>query len=180
MAAIASLEEFLVPCIQSIFAPDDSARQEAEAQLSVWGDQVAEFPHALSQLICTPEIDTETRQLAAVLLRQYIPDHWDVEPTKRDSVLQVPDEVKGAIRDMIPTALGDPSSRVRSSVAFVVSTIAEFDWPHNWPTLFDTVRAWCCTIAGLSTHPASPHPSETDISRTTPILDAAYPSHFLR
>jgi hypothetical protein len=41
MAAIASLEEFLVPCIQSIFAPDDSARQEAEAQLSVWGDQVA-------------------------------------------------------------------------------------------------------------------------------------------
>ena len=65
--------------------------------------------------------------------------HWDVSAEHRGTVLQVPDEIKAMIREHIPTALADRSSRVRSAVAYVISTIAELDWPDKWPTLFHTL-----------------------------------------
>ena len=37
---------------------------------------------------------------------------------------------------MLPVGLKENSSKVRSSVAYAVSAIAQWDWPEQWPELF--------------------------------------------
>lgn len=38
---------------------------------------------------------------------------------------------------MIARGLTESDSRVRSTVAYVISSIAHWDWPEDWPQLFD-------------------------------------------
>ena len=48
-------------------------------------------------------------------------------------------EVKAVIRDLLPRALGDPNSKIRSGAAHAISAIAMWDWPEEWPDLFTTL-----------------------------------------
>lgn len=41
------------------------------------------------------------------------------------------------IRDNLPRGLSEPMSKVRSSIAYAISSIARTDWPEDWPELFD-------------------------------------------
>jgi len=38
---------------------------------------------------------------------------------------------------MAPRALLDTHSKIRNSVASVISSIAHWDWPEQWPNLFE-------------------------------------------
>lgn len=46
-------------------------------------------------------------------------------------------QAKAAIRNILPIGLKETISKVRSSVAYAVSAIAHWDWPEQWPQLFD-------------------------------------------
>ena len=46
-------------------------------------------------------------------------------------------QVRVAIRSLIPRGLTEANSRVRSTVAYVISSIAHWDWPDQWSELFD-------------------------------------------
>lgn len=45
--------------------------------------------------------------------------------------------MKDAIRSIIARGLTESDSKVRSTVAYVMSSIAQWDWPDEWPQLFD-------------------------------------------
>lgn len=38
---------------------------------------------------------------------------------------------------MLPLGLKESVSKLRSSVAYAISAIAHWDWPEQWPQLFD-------------------------------------------
>lgn len=46
-------------------------------------------------------------------------------------------QVKMGVRKLLPSGLADTHSKVRSTVAYAISAIAHWDWPENWPDLFD-------------------------------------------
>lgn len=46
------------------------------------------------------------------------------------------------IRDLLPRALSDPNSKIRSGAAHAISTIAAWDWPEEWPSLFTTLMMY--------------------------------------
>ena len=46
-------------------------------------------------------------------------------------------QVKASIRKLLPSGLGDDHSKVRSTVAYAIAAIAHWDWPENWPDLFN-------------------------------------------
>ncbi|UYV81148.1 IPO9 [Cordylochernes scorpioides] len=46
-------------------------------------------------------------------------------------------QAKAIIRSLLPSGLREPISKVRSSVAYAISAIAQWDWPEQWPELFD-------------------------------------------
>ncbi|KAJ3091242.1 Importin 9 [Quaeritorhiza haematococci] len=48
-------------------------------------------------------------------------------------------KVKREVRATILNGLGDPLSKIRAALAYVVSKIAHVDWPESWPDLFDAL-----------------------------------------
>ena len=48
-------------------------------------------------------------------------------------------KAKASIRLMLPLGLTERMSKVRTSVAYAMSAVAHWDWPEEWPTLFDTL-----------------------------------------
>ena len=46
-------------------------------------------------------------------------------------------QVKLHVRKLLPSGLADEHSKVRNTVAYAVAAIAHWDWPENWPDLFD-------------------------------------------
>lgn len=74
------------------------------------------------------------RQLAATVLKKLVREHWTGESPHYKGP-QVGAEEKEAIREALPTGLGDESSKVRTAVAMAVAAIARWDCPQQWPGL---------------------------------------------
>lgn len=49
------------------------------------------------------------------------------------------DQVKATLRELAPMGLAYPESKIRNSIAAIISSIAHWDWPEQWPALFDTL-----------------------------------------
>ena len=82
-----------------------------------------------------PQGDLAVRQLASVLLKQYVEAHWSQHSEKFRSP-ETCDTAKASIRQILPHGLKESLSKVRTSVAYAVSAIAHWDWPEEWPELF--------------------------------------------
>lgn len=78
--------------------------------------------------------DLALRQLSSVMLTRYVEEHW----SKTDAVVAT-DQAKRMIRSILPNGLYDPNSKIRTSVAYTISTIATLDWPNTWTELFDII-----------------------------------------
>jgi hypothetical protein len=95
-----------------------------------------EFCITLCDIITDSNMQQGIRQLASVVLKHYIEIHWTklaekfVEP-------ETPERVKEIVRHALPAALSDPETRIRSTVAYAISAIAQWDWPEAWPDLLD-------------------------------------------
>lgn len=42
---------------------------------------------------------------------------------------------QAAIRGLLPRALEDPHGKIRTAVGMAIATIANWDWPEEWPDL---------------------------------------------
>lgn len=49
------------------------------------------------------------------------------------------DQVKATLREMAPVGLTYHESKIRNSIAAIITSIAHWDWPEQWPALFDTL-----------------------------------------
>ena len=74
------------------------------------------------------------RQLGAVILKNFIKQHWQ-EGTPRFVAPEVQEQEKAYIRQLLPGGLYDGDSKIRTAVGMAVAKIAEHDWPHAWPEL---------------------------------------------
>ncbi|XP_071190970.1 importin-9-like isoform X2 [Salvelinus alpinus] len=94
-----------------------------------------EFGVHLSELTVDPQGALAIRQLASVILKQYVETHW-CSLSEKFRPPETTDRAKAAIRELLPGGLREAISKVRSSVAYAVSAIAHWDWPEAWPRLF--------------------------------------------
>lgn len=79
--------------------------------------------------------DLAMRQMASVMLTKYVEEHWVSTPPKHKAT----DQAKDMIRKILPNGLYDPNSKIRVSIAYTISTIANTDWPFMWSDLFDII-----------------------------------------
>lgn len=95
----------------------------------------------LAEFTMNQSYDLALRQLASVMLKKYVEDHWgndeNVDNTQKTVVAT--NQAKEMIRKILPNGLYDPNSKIRASVAYTISTIASIDWPHTWTDLFDII-----------------------------------------
>lgn len=129
-----SLKQALVESLTAILSPDQQARQMAEEQLKVL-EVTEEFGVHLAELTVDRDGALAIRQLASVILKQYVEAHWTVNAEKYRAP-ETTAAAKAEIRRLLPAGLQESISKVRSSVAYAISAIAHWDWPEAWPDLF--------------------------------------------
>ena len=118
-----------------LLSPDQGTRHQAEEQVKAL-EVTDEFGVCLCELVLEGGQQLAVRQLAAVMLKQYIDVHWSSESEKFRPP-ETPGGAKVAIRNMLPLGLKESISKVRNTVAFSLAGIAHWDWPDAWPQLFD-------------------------------------------
>ena len=92
------------------------------------------YASCLTRITLEVAVPLEVRQLAAVVLRQFIRIHWS---ESADSFTEpAPSEnEKAAVRAVLTNGLSDETPRIRTAVSMVIASIAAFDWPDAWPNL---------------------------------------------
>ncbi|XP_048878263.1 importin-9 [Brienomyrus brachyistius] len=128
------LKEALIETLTAILSPVHEVRAAAEEQIKVL-EVTEEFGVHLAELTVDPRGALAIRQLASVILKQYVEIHW-CSQSEKFRPPETTDRAKAAIRDLLPGGLREAISKVRSSVAYAVSAIAHWDWPEAWPQLF--------------------------------------------
>uniref|UniRef100_A0A146VIV1 Importin-9 n=1 Tax=Fundulus heteroclitus TaxID=8078 RepID=A0A146VIV1_FUNHE len=128
------LKEALIETLTAILSPVQEVRAAAEEQIKVL-EVTEEFGVHLAELTVNPQGALAIRQLASVILKQYVETHWCAHSEKFRPP-ETTDQAKAAIRELLPSGLRESISKVRSSVAYAVSAIAHWDWPEAWPQLF--------------------------------------------
>ncbi|XP_066559607.1 importin-9 [Amia ocellicauda] len=128
------LKEALIETLTAILSPVQDVRAAAEEQVKVL-EVTEEFGVHLAELTVDPRGALAIRQLASVILKQYVETHW-CSQSEKFRPPETTDRAKAAIRDLLPAGLRESISKVRSSVAYAVSAIAHWDWPEAWPQLF--------------------------------------------
>jgi len=129
------LRAALLETIAGLMATDQVARSRAEEQVKAL-EVTDEFGLHLAELTLQQDGALPVRQLASVLLKQYIDVHWSCEAA-RFRAPEAPPATKAAIRAVLPHGLKESISKVRNTVAFCLAAIAHWDWPDAWPQLFD-------------------------------------------
>ena len=118
-----------------ISATELNARRVFEQQLEAL-QVTEEYGIFLTELTLDASGQFALRQMAGVLLKQYVDVHWSIDAEKFKPPEASP-QTKATIRAILPHGLKESISKVRSSVAYCISCIAHWDWPDEWPELFN-------------------------------------------
>ncbi|PNF35800.1 Importin-9 [Cryptotermes secundus] len=130
-----SLKEALYETLNGILSPHHDVRIAAEERIQAL-EVTEDFGIHLAEFTVDPDGPLAVRQLASVLLKQYVETHWCNYSEKFQSP-EATEHAKATIKELLPHGLKESISKVRSSVAYAISAIAHWDWPENWPGLFD-------------------------------------------
>ncbi|EPS97853.1 hypothetical protein FOMPIDRAFT_1037743 [Fomitopsis schrenkii] len=148
----------LTQCLTQTLSPDTTTRIKAELTL---GD-ILIAPEAglvLAQLVASQGADIGLRQMstlhsASVVLRKFVNERWSLALPKWRGLTVVPVELKGQLRQVIFQTLSDPQNKIRSLSAQIITTIANADWPDEWPDLLDALIALLSSNSPQSVHGA--------------------------
>ncbi|ELT91403.1 hypothetical protein CAPTEDRAFT_225381 [Capitella teleta] len=130
-----SFKEALFESLSAVLSSEHDVRIAGEDQVKAL-EVTEEFGVHLAEFTVDPNGALAIRQLASVLLKQYVEAHWSQHSDKFRPP-ETTENAKKVIREILPLGLQESISKVRSSVAYAVSAIAHWDWPEEWPQLFD-------------------------------------------
>ncbi|KAK7789846.1 hypothetical protein R5R35_003757 [Gryllus longicercus] len=130
-----SLKEALYETLMGILSPHQNVRLAAEERIQAL-EVTEDFGVHLAEFTLDPNGALAVRQLASVLLKQYVESHWS-HISEKFRPPEVTDHAKNLIKEMLPHGLKESISKVRAAVAYAISAIAHWDWPENWPGLFE-------------------------------------------
>ncbi|KAF9198116.1 hypothetical protein BGZ49_001176 [Haplosporangium sp. Z 27] len=131
------MDQAVFQALTDTLSADTNTRLSAELRLKEL--QVnPEFPISLVRLALARECNISQRHSAAVLLKSYVDLQWSEKSDKFQGP-EPPAETKVLVRELVLTGLSDPTSRIRSSCAYVISKIAHHDWPEQWTNLLDVL-----------------------------------------
>lgn len=126
-------QQWLINCLNATLDTNQQVRSFAEASLSQASLQHG-FGSALAKVAANRELAMGLRQLAAVLLKQFIKKHWHEDEDNFEHPIVASDE-KEVIRRLLLLCLDDSQKKICTAVSMAVASIAHYDWPEDWPEL---------------------------------------------
>ncbi|KIM88892.1 hypothetical protein PILCRDRAFT_244255 [Piloderma croceum F 1598] len=139
-------------CLQNTLSSDPNTRISAELKL---GELLA-LPDAglvLLHIGLAQDADMSLRQSANIMLRKYVTERWSPYfPAFKGGAPRV--EVKAQIRQAVFQGLSDSNRKVRSLCAHTLSSIANCDWPDEYPDLLSSLITLLSSNSPDSVHGA--------------------------
>ncbi|XP_067683421.1 importin-9-like [Haliotis asinina] len=132
-----SLKEVVLESLTAILSPQHDTRTDGENQIKAL-EVTEEFGVFLAEITVDASGPLAIRQLASVLLKQYVEAHWSQHSDKFRAP-ETTEPAKQKIRELLPLGLQESISKVRTSIAYAISAIAHWDWPEAWPQLFQVL-----------------------------------------
>ncbi|KAJ7597774.1 ARM repeat-containing protein [Mycena floridula] len=127
----------LAECLAATLSSENNTRITAELKLAEYFT-VPETGLGLAQLTISQETDLALRQMSLLLFSVLERERWSpFFSTFRGSAPPV--ELKAHIRQVVLGGLSDPNRKIRSLSARTLSSIANCDWPDEWPELLSTL-----------------------------------------
>ncbi|KIM47710.1 hypothetical protein M413DRAFT_62252 [Hebeloma cylindrosporum] len=144
----------IAQCLAATLSSDTSTRISAELTLSEI--LTLDVGLSLSHLVLSSDIDMSIRQIAVfdqcfIALRKYVRERWSPYfPTFKGSAPTV--EVKSQIRNAIFRGLSDDNRKIRTLSAHTLSSIANCDWPDEYPDLLTLLIGLLSSRSPASVH----------------------------
>ncbi|KAJ6520160.1 armadillo-type protein [Mycena sanguinolenta] len=108
---------------------------------------------ALSSLIIAQDAEMSLRQSASIMLRKYVTERWSPYfQTFKGAAPSV--EAKAQIRLAVFHGLSDPDRKIRTLCAHTLSSIANSDWPDEYPDLLSSLIGLISSGSSDSVHGA--------------------------
>ncbi|XP_023646011.1 importin-9 isoform X2 [Capsella rubella] len=126
-------QQWLLGCLSASLDPNQNVRSFAETSLNQASLQPG-FGSALCRVAANKDLSLGLRQLAAVLLKQFIKKHWR-ENEEAFEYPVVSNEEKALIRGQLLGSLDDSHRKICTAISMDISSIATYDWPEEWPEL---------------------------------------------
>ncbi|RNA14456.1 importin-9 [Brachionus plicatilis] len=142
--------------LNQALSSDKTLIDQAQQQLNVLQIR-KEYSLVLVSILLDQSCEFSIRQMSGVLFKQFVEVHWS-QNSEKFKEPEIDAEIKSKIRKILPLGLKDQTSKIRGSVAYVVATIASWDWPELWPELFDIL------LRGLNGSFDEANPSQIDMS----------------
>lgn len=130
-------QQWLLNCLTATLDTNQEVRSFAEASLYQASLQPG-FGSALTKVAVNKEVQFGLRQLAGVLLKQFIKKHWEGDDENFEPPV-VPSEEKAVIRELLLLSLDDPHAKICTAIGMSVASIAQYDWPEDWPELMSVL-----------------------------------------
>ncbi|KAK6586774.1 hypothetical protein PZA11_000064 [Diplocarpon coronariae] len=133
------MEDQLLSLLAETQLSAEGPRKQAEQHLEQAKTNPA-FPGSLAAIASHASVSPQIRQSALLLLRTFVERNWSGESDDGPVVL-IDDQVKEALRQqMLELATsGDADRKIKSAASYVVSKIANVDFPDQWPNLLPAI-----------------------------------------
>ncbi|KAF5285289.1 hypothetical protein FQR65_LT13279 [Abscondita terminalis] len=131
-----ALKDALLEIISCMLSPNTDLRGVAEERKKAL-EVTEEYAIHLADILLTAEEALEERQMAGILLKQYIRNHW----TDADEFVPpaTSDLVKQKLRISLPNGLCDTIGKIRNTSAIILVHIARCDYPYKWPEMINDI-----------------------------------------
>ncbi|RDL30402.1 uncharacterized protein BP5553_10280 [Venustampulla echinocandica] len=129
------MEDQLLQLLSDTQLPAEGPRKEAESRLQQAQSNPA-FPGSLAAIASHSSVTPEIRQSALLILRPFVEKNWSGQ-AEDGAAIPIADSVKEQLRvQMLELATsGDADRKIKSAASYVVSKIANVDFPEQWPNL---------------------------------------------
>lgn len=134
------MEEELGQLLAGTQSPATTTRTQAEEGLQQLYPNES-FPLALISIASHHTVQTEIRQSALLNLKNYVLAGWSPSLDEFKGQILLGEEVKSRVRNaLLELSTNDSAERkIQNAASFVVSKIANADYPDQWPSLLDTL-----------------------------------------
>ncbi|KAG7663353.1 KAP120 [[Candida] subhashii] len=108
-------------------------QQNAEAQLKKW-EVVPGYHYLLQEVYLNHEIPLQIRWLAIICFKNGIDKYW--RATRQYSINK---QEKSQITSRVMQLVNEQNNQLMIQNANAIAKIARYDFPHDWPNLFDDI-----------------------------------------
>ncbi|PBL00281.1 ARM repeat-containing protein [Armillaria gallica] len=139
-------------CLAATLSSNANERISAELKLIEYFSQPG-TSLALSELIVSSNVDMPLRQSASIVLRKYVRERWSPFFQGFKGAAPPP-EIKTQVRQAVFQGLSDPNRKIRSLCAHTLTSIANSDWPDEYPELLNDLISLLSSGSPDSVHGA--------------------------